>query len=183
MSVNVVEAFRKETGKKFRGILYGGFMITKQGVKLIEYNVRFGDPEAMNALPTLETDFIGICQALVDEKLDTIKIKNEKKATVCKYVVPEGYPVNPVKGKKIEIGDVSRDVKVYYASVDQKDDGLYMSSSRAVAFVGIADTIPEAEHMAQKAVASVKGPVFFRKDIGTKELIEKRIGHMKEVRG
>ncbi|MBD3360753.1 phosphoribosylamine--glycine ligase [Candidatus Peregrinibacteria bacterium] len=175
----VVKALFEETGIYYKGIVYGGFIITKNGVRLIEYNARFGDPEAMNVLPILKTDFVDICEGIINKTLDQVEIEFEKKATVCKYVVPEGYPDNPVKGEKIIMGKVPADVKVYYASVDQRNDSLYLSGSRAVAFVGVADTVEEAEKSAQNAVGSVKGPVFYRKDIGTKKLIEQRIKMMK----
>lgn len=173
----VAAALYKECGEYFKGIMYGGFMAVKNEVRLIEYNARFGDPEAMNVLPLLKSDFIEVCEKIIAGTLD--KAEFEHKATVLKYVVPEGYPENPKKGDKIEIGEVPAGVKMYYGSVDAREDGIYLSSSRAVAFVGIADTIEEAEKLAQNAVGSVKGPVFFRKDIGTKELIQKRIDTMK----
>ncbi|MBT4148553.1 phosphoribosylamine--glycine ligase [Candidatus Peregrinibacteria bacterium] len=176
-------ALREETGTKFVGIMYGGFIVTARGVKLIEYNARFGDPEAMNVLPLLKSDFVDICESMIHGTLDQIEIEFEEKATVCKYVVPDGYPDNPCKGDKIEVGSVPDGVRAYYASVDQKDDGLYLSGSRAVAFVGIAESLEEAERLAQSAVGSVSGPVFYRRDIGTAELVQKRIDHMKELRG
>ena len=80
--------------------MYGGFMAVKDGVKLIEYNARFGDPEVMNVLPILKTDFVEICQAILAGNLDKIKIEFEKKTTVCKYIAPEGYPDKPVSGQK-----------------------------------------------------------------------------------
>jgi len=179
----VLVALREETGVEFKGIMYGGFIVTKNGVKLIEYNARFGDPEAMNVLPLLKSDFVAICEAQIAGTLNEVEVEWEKQATVCKYVVPEGYPDNPCKGDKIEVGEVPDGVRAYYASVDEREDGLYLSGSRAIAFVGIAGTLAEAEKLAQSAVGSVTGPVFYREDIGTAELIQKRIDHMKEVRG
>ncbi|MBA4337151.1 phosphoribosylamine--glycine ligase [bacterium] len=177
------QALFKETGVLFKGIMYGGFIATKNGSKLIEYNARFGDPEVMNVLPILKTDFIEICEAVIGGTLDKIKIEFEKMATVCKYIVPEGYPNDPIKGAKIEIGKFPPAVKMYYSSVDQKEDGIYMSSSRALAFVGIAGTISDAEKIAASALSSVSGQVFFRDDIGTDALVQKRIDHMKQIRG
>jgi len=179
----VVNALREETGKPFVGIMYGGFIAVKDGVRLIEYNARFGDPEAMNVLPLLKTDLVEILEAMIDGTLNQLTVEFENKATVVKYVVPEGYPDNPKRDEKIEVGEIPEGVSVYYASVDQREDGLYLSGSRAIAFVGIADTIEEAEALAQSAVSSVTGPVFYRKDIGTKPLIAKRLDHMTELRG
>lgn len=182
ITVQVARALYEETGKPYKGIMYGGFMATKDGARLIEYNARFGDPEAMNVLPLLKTDFIVVCEAILNGTLDQLPVEFEAKATVVKYVVPEGYPVDPKKGEKIEVAAAPEGVKIYYASVNQKEDGLYLSSSRAVAFVGIGDSLAEAEALAQNAVGSVKGPVFYRRDIGTAELIQKRVEHMKELR-
>jgi len=173
----VADAINKETGLYYKGVMYGGFILTKQGVKLIEFNARFGDPEVINVLPLLKTDFAGICQAIIVQELDRVKVGFEKKATVCKYVVPEGYPDKPVKNEKIEVS-TPKNAKMYYASVDEKKDGLYMTGSRAIAFLGVGNNLDEAEKIAEQAVSSVKGKVFHRKDIGTKELIEKRVGHV-----
>lgn len=189
ITVKVASALFKETGALFKGIMYGGFIAVKNGVKLIEYNARFGDPEVMNVLPIMKTDLVDVCEAILAGRLDKLKIEFEKKATVCKYIVPLGYPEKTRAGEKIEVkGTGNRvqgtgDLRMYYASVDQKDDGLYLSSSRAIAFVGIADTLEQAEKIAESACGSVKGPVFYRKDIGTRELLEKRVQMLKKIRG
>ena len=176
----VAEAINQETGLYYKGIMYGGFILTKDGIKLLEYNARFGDPEAMNVFPLLKTDFVSICQAIIVQELGRIKVEFEKKATVCKYVVPEGYPNKPVKNEKIEVS-IPKKGKMYYASVDEKEDGLYMTGSRAIAFLGIGNNLEEAEKIAEEATNSVKGKVFHRKDIGTKELIQKRMEHIKNI--
>jgi len=182
ITVKVMKALEVECGEFFKGIMYGGFIATKKGVKLIEYNARFGDPEAMNALPLLETDFVDVCLAIISGKLADLEVKFANKATVCKYVVPEGYPDNPIKGEKVEIGEIPEGCLMYYAAVDKKEDGIYMSTSRAIAMVGLADSIEKAEGIAQKGVESVSGKVFYRKDIGTKKLIDLRIKMMEEIR-
>ena len=178
----VAKALLDETFTQFKGVMYGGFIATKNGVRLIEYNARFGDPEAMNVLSILKSDFVDICEAIIKGNLDELKIEFEEKATVCKYVVPEGYPENPCKGKKIDVGMIPSGVKIYYASVDSREDGLYLSGSRAIALVGIADSIEKAEELAQSAVGAISGPVFHRKDIGTKELIDQRVKMMEDLR-
>lgn len=176
----VAKAILKETGSLYKGVMYGGFIVTKDGVKLIEYNARLGDPEAMNVLPILKSDFIDICYGVING-LSEVKAEFEGKSTVCKYVVPKGYPETPVKGEKIEISPSSK-ASMYYASVDKKPDGLYMSGSRAIAFVGISEDFGEAERIAESAVGLVRGNVFHREDIGTRELLEKRIKHMEMLR-
>jgi phosphoribosylamine--glycine ligase len=183
----VAAALLKETGSPYKGVMYGGFIATKTGVKLLEYNARFGDPEAMNILPLLKTDFVEICRHIVAGTLDKIKIEFEHKATVCKYVVPKGYglpadhPDAASSKAKIEIGDIGK-ARLYYSSVDKKEDGLYLSSSRAIGIVGIADNLADARKIAEEGVKAVKGPVAYREDIGTDALVQKRIDHMKKIR-
>ena len=183
----VSEAIRRETGVPYKGIMYGGFMITRSGVKLIEYNARLGDPEAMNILPLLRTDFLDICRAVIDGSLDSLKIVFEKKATVCKYVVPRGYglpqdhPEAVSTSSRIEIGETPG-AKLYYSSIDQRPDGLYMTTSRAMGVVGVADSLAEAERIAEAAVGAIRGPVDHRPDIGTEPLLRKRVQHMKELK-
>jgi phosphoribosylamine--glycine ligase len=183
----VAMALLKETGSPYKGVMYGGFIATKNGAKLLEYNARFGDPEAMNILPLLKTDFVEICRHIIAGTLDKLKIEFEKKATVCKYVVPKGYglPANHPDAAsskaKIEVGNVGK-ARLYYSSVDQKEDGLYLSSSRAIGIVGIADTLDAARLIAEEGVKAIKGPVAYREDIGTDALIQKRIDHMKKIR-
>ena len=184
----VAEAIYRETGEYYKGIMYGGFMITRDGVRLVEYNARFGDPEAMNILPLLRTDFVEVCRAVVHGTLDRLAVEFEKKATVCKYIVPKAYglpkdhPDAKSTSAKIEVGDVGS-ARLYYASVDKKADGLYMTASRAIGVVGIADSLDEAEKIAESAITAVKGPVDHRPDIGTRALIQRRIDHMKKIRG
>lgn len=185
ITVRTAEALVRETGAQFRGIMYGGFMAVHDGVKLIEFNARFGDPEAMNVLPILETDFLEVCDGILNGTLDKVRIKFKKKATVCKYIVPQGYPDNPAANKRIVFDNADKkqeNLKIYYASVDQREDGLYLSSSRAIGLVGIADTLAEAERIAENACSRIKGPVFHREDIGTSDLIVKRAAMMRELR-
>ena len=183
----VAAALLKETGSLYKGIMYGGFIATKDGAKLLEYNARFGDPEVMNILPLLKTDFVEICRHIVAGTLNKLKIEFEPKATVCKYVVPKGYglPADHSDAAssraKIEVGDVGK-ARLYYSSVDKKEDGLYLSSSRAIGIVGIANTLEEAHKIAEEGVKAVKGPFAYRTDIGTDALIQKRIDHMKKIR-
>ena len=175
-------AIKNKCGEGFKGILYGGFMATKHGVKLIEYNARFGDPEAMNVLSLLESDFIEICISIADGTLKDIKVTFQKKATVCKYAVPKGYPDNPIKGQEIDVSNVHKPDNLFFASVDYKNECLIEAGSRTVAVVGIANSISEAETIAENEISRVKGPLFHRSDIGKKDVIQKRIDHMKSLK-
>lgn len=171
----------KKTGEKFRGILYGGFMLTGDGVKVIEYNARFGDPEAMNVLSLLETDFMDICNAIVAGSLADLKIVFANKATVCKYVVPVGYPNNP--SKDFEVVCNTKLDGLYLAAVQEKDGVIVATGSRTAAFVGVDPSIVIAERIAEKGATDIGGNLFHRKDIGTKDLIGRRKKHMKKVLG
>ncbi|MBI4129307.1 phosphoribosylamine--glycine ligase, partial [Candidatus Peregrinibacteria bacterium] len=91
-------------GEGYKGILYGGYMVTKNGVKVIEFNARFGDPEALNVLPILTSDFVDICQGILTGELTQEMVRFDHKATVCKYIVPRGYPENrEQKGERIQL--------------------------------------------------------------------------------
>lgn len=182
----IIDALDKE-GCTYIGPIYGQFMLTVDGAKIIEINARFGDPENMNVLPLLKTDFIEICNAMLKGELREKKLDVEKKSTVCKYVVPEGYGVKSMVGEKITVNEnpiIDSGAKLFYASVDKKNSDIFTSSSRSLAVVGIADELENAEKICEKALTYVKGDhIFIRHDIGTKDLIEKRIDHMKELRG
>lgn len=179
---DTIKAVKNEVGP-YMGILYGQFMLCKDGPKLVEYNARFGDPEAMNVLPLLKTDFVDLCQGIVDGNLK--KANFENKATVCKYIVPKGYPETGKPGKILEVNEArinEEGALVYYAAVNQKDDKVYTSASRSLGLVGIGDTIAEAEEICEKVTGYVKGDVYHRKDVGTFKLIQKRIEHMETIR-
>jgi len=184
----VAAAIRRETGQPYRGVMYGGFMITGGGLRLLEYNARFGDPEAMNILPLLETDFVDLCRAIIDGTLDRLPVTFARRATVCKYIVPRGYglpkdhPDAQSTSARIEVGDTGP-ARLYYSSVDKREDRLYMTTSRAIGVVGIAGSLAEAEGIAESAVKAVRGPVAHRPDIGTADLIAKRVHHMASLRG
>ncbi len=182
INTQTARALKDKFDEGYKGILYGGFMATKDGVRLIEYNARLGDPEAMNALSLLETDLIELCSAMADGTLNNIDIRFANKATVCKYAVPEGYPDKPVKGENIDTSKISDPDKLFYASVDIKDGALIESGSRTVAVVGVADSISEAEKIAENEIASVSGPLFHRKDIGTDAIIQRRVENMRALR-
>jgi phosphoribosylamine--glycine ligase len=178
----VVRKIKEETNEEYRGILYGQFILTTGGIKVIEFNARFGDPEVMNILPLLETDIIDIIEAMTTQTLDTVDVRFSSKATVCKYCVPAGYPEDPVKDAPIEVGDMG-DAILFYSSVYEKEGVVYTTGSRAAAVVGIADSIQEAEKIAQAALMNIKGPLECRQDIGKQLLIQKRIDHMQSLRG
>jgi phosphoribosylamine--glycine ligase len=177
---SIVKAMER-TGHPYRGILYGQFMNTAKGPKVIEFNARFGDPEAMNVLSLLTSDLSEIVQRIPEGTLSLSDVNFEKKATVCKYLVPEGYPEMPHAGDQIDIGNRNAAL-LYYANVEERNGTLVTLTSRSLAFVGKADTLMEAEQSAEEAASSVRGRVRHRRDIGTQELLDRRILHMKGLR-
>jgi phosphoribosylamine--glycine ligase len=184
MNERVAAALAAECGVPYRGILYGGFMATRDGVKVIEYNARFGDPESLNLLTLLETDFVEICRAIADEKLHEIDVRFSSLASVCKYVVPEGYPDAPRKGDVVRLPeDLPANATIFLSAVDVKDGMLIATGSRTVAVVGVGESIGEAEVACEQVVQQIPGPFFHRTDIGTDSLITRRVDHMKKVRG
>ncbi|NJE54072.1 phosphoribosylamine--glycine ligase [Thermococcus sp. 21S9] len=173
-----VEAMRKE-GAPYKGILYGQFMLSKNGPVLIEYNARFGDPEAINVLPLLRTSLLEIAEGIVDGNLRRAEF--EGKATVVKYLAPKGYPTNPVRGVKVEVDEetvAKAGATLYYASIDEN---FTLLGSRAIAVVGIADSLEEAERIAESAVPHIRGELFYRRDVGTRESVERRIELMRKL--
>ena len=171
-------------GTPFKGILYGGFMATRDGVRLLEYNVRFADPESMNVLPILEDDFLELCEKLVDGSLPTAA-RFARKATVCKYVVPPGYGTKPKAGVPIlvdEGGIAKAGAEVFYAAVDEREGKVVTTTSRALAVVGVAGDLPKAEAIAEAGLRHVRGDVYVRHDIGTARAIHRKIERMRMLR-
>jgi phosphoribosylamine--glycine ligase len=182
---DTVKAVRKETGERYKGFLYGQFMADADSVKVVEFNARLGDPEAMNILSILESDMLEICEKITGGMLDN-EISFQPKATVCKYLVPNGYPTKPMNNVEVlidekrvrEIGGI-----LYHASVREEEGRILTSKSRAIAVVGVHNTITQAEQVAEKCMPHIKGELRYRKDIGTRAIIEQRMKHMNELRG
>lgn len=185
----VIDALARETGTPYSGVLYGGFMATAKGLRLIEYNSRFGDPEAMNVLPLLDADFLEICVATAAGELHRVSHAFRHKATVCKYIVPENYPEPTAEPGRIALANAmqSDGLRWYWAACRENDGENYLTSSRAGAFVGIGDSLGEAEARAERAAVELAeangGRVRHREDIGSDEVIQRRIEHMNVLRG
>ncbi|RPI39810.1 MAG: phosphoribosylamine--glycine ligase [Methanoregulaceae archaeon] len=176
-----VVAAMDRTGSPYKGILYGQFMNTAQGPKVIEFNARFGDPEAMNVLSLLSSDLSEIVCRICEGSLALSHVTFEPLATVCKYLVPEGYPDTPHAGDSITLS-ANHQALLYYANVEKTASGtLVTQTSRALAYVGIGETLEEAERNAEQAASTVRGAVRYRRDIGTRALLDRRIAHMKEL--
>ncbi|MEW5936446.1 MAG: phosphoribosylamine--glycine ligase [Candidatus Thermoplasmatota archaeon] len=177
-----VDALRQD-GVEFRGFLYGQFMLTSKGVKVVEFNARLGDPEAMNVLPLLETNFADLCAGIAEGALPS-GVRFAKKATVCKYVVPKGYGIKSVVGAEIKIDEkkIGRaGAELFYASVNEEDGRILTTKSRALAVLGIRGKIAEAEKVCERALRHIRGEVYVRHDIGTQTLIERKMARMKGI--
>ena len=154
---------KRKAGSVYKGILYGQFMKTDSGIKVIEFNSRFGDPEAMNVLSVLSTSMDEICQGIIDGNLEQVQFEN--KATVCVYVVPEGYPgPDVVKDSPLDVS-VATTAELYHASVYEKDGQILTTGSRAIGVLGKADTVAQAREIAYANASRIKGKVRFRSDI------------------
>ncbi|HEY5714573.1 MAG TPA: phosphoribosylamine--glycine ligase, partial [Candidatus Gracilibacteria bacterium] len=184
-----MKAIKSETGQAFVGVMYGGFIKTANGVKLIEYNARFGDPEALNILPIMKTDFLEVCQKAVDGRLSDIHhLEFEPVATVVRYLCPKGYPTNAVRNVPItthfslpQHKAQEENQQVFYASVAEENGQMILKGSRAIGVLGIGKDLQEAYLNNQALIDKFEGPLFYRKDIGTIELIQSRVDHMNSI--
>ena len=165
--IPTVNAMNSE-GCTFKGCLYFGLMRTDKGMKVVEYNSRFGDPETQVVLPMLKTDLLDIFEAVTDGKLSDIKIEWEEGACVCVVLASGGYPVSYIKGKEITIGDVG-DCTIVHAGTAIKDNKLVTSGGRVLGVVAKGKTIEAAREKAYKAVGNISWEgMQYRTDIGIK---------------
>lgn len=179
---STLHALSTECQEKYIGILYGSFVATKHGVSVIEFNARFGDPEALNVLTILDSDFVTICERMVNGDLHHDHVNFLPQATVCKYAVPHGYPDSPLKDVAIDIAAVKNKTNLYLAAVNAVEGKIFATGSRTAAYVGVADSISAAEEISEKEVQGIDGPLFHRDDIGSDKLIKRRIDMMRELR-
>lgn len=155
-------------GRTFKGCLYFGLMRTDKGMKVVEYNSRFGDPETQVVLPMLKTDLMEIFEAVTDERLADIKIEWEDGACVCVVLASGGYPLGYAKGKEITIGDIG-DTTLVHAGTAIKDGKLVTSGGRVLGVVAKGKNIDEARQKAYSAVDNINWEnKQYRKDIGIK---------------
>lgn len=183
----VVRALYDRTGQPYRGVLYGGFIATSEGTKLIEYNARFGDPEAMNVLPLLQGDFVQVALDAANGSLSSASVAFAPTATVCKYLVPHKYPESGGRGEVVVPETIDNDhVRLYWAATNMDGGRYQMTGSRALAVVGLAPTIAQAEAHAERAATAIEqasaGTVRHRRDIGTQARLDRRIEHMRSLR-
>lgn len=167
--IPTMEAMNKE-GRTFKGVLYFGLMITKDGPRVLEYNARFGDPEAQAVLPRLKTDIVDIFNAIIDEKLHTVNIEWEQRASVCVVAASEGYPGKYSTGFEINgIDDAEKyeDVIVFHAGTKYENGKYYTAGGRVLGVTALDDTLELAVNKAYRGLKRIRFEnMFYRKDIG-----------------
>lgn len=166
--IPTVRAMKAE-GRTFKGCLYFGLMITKDGPKVIEYNCRFGDPETQVVLPLLESDLLTVMRATTDGKLSDVEVKWSKKHACCVIAASKGYPEHYEKGFELTL-PADRE-GVYVAGAIKKDGRLLTSGGRVVGVTRVADTLEEAIDEAYRALEDVGFEnKYYRTDIGKRAL-------------
>lgn len=167
-----IEAMRKE-GRRFKGVLYFGLILTSDGPKVLEYNARFGDPETQVVLPHLKTDIIDIFGAIIDERLSDINIEWENRSAVCVILASGGYPGKYRTGLEITgIEEAEKDpsVTVFHAGTKLEAGKYYTAGGRVLGVTAVADTIDDARAKAYAAVGKINFEgMHYRKDIGIKK--------------
>ena len=164
-----IRAMEKE-GRPFRGCLYFGLMLTKDGPKVIEYNCRFGDPETQVVLPLLKTDLLTVMQAVTAGKLSDCPVTFDDGAAACVILASEGYPGSYQKGYPIHI-PANLNAEVYVAGAKERDGGLVTSGGRVLGVTATAPTLPEALQKAYAAAEQIHFEnKYYRRDIGKRAL-------------
>lgn len=180
-----LDGFQKETGNICSGFLYGQFMLTANGVKLIEYNFRPGDPEWMNTVIILKNNLLDVILRLLQG--DDRALNFENQATVCKYIVPDGYPEKLYQYLEVDMDDKSlqeiHGLKYYYSCGLDNTGKLNVGTERGIAFIAKAPTIEEANEKVEKAISYLNGKFYYRKDIGTKDLVDSKIASVNRLKG
>ncbi len=165
----------KRSRRPFRGVLYAGLMLTKQGHKVLEYNARFGDPECQPLLMRLKSDLLVLLNAAVDGKLDEIEpLEWDPRPAVCVVMASEGYPNEYETGFSIRgLGDAAAlpDVKVFHAGTASVDGTIVTTGGRVLGVTAMGDTLAQAKLQAYKAVKCIRWTgAWCRKDISDKAI-------------
>ena len=161
-------------GIDFRGILYPGLMLTKEGPKVLEFNARFGDPETQVYLMRLDSDLLELLLASAGGNLGGVEIRWKKEASVCVIMASEGYPGSSTKGKEIRgLEDAAKlpGVKVFHAGTALKDGKVVTNGGRVLGVTALGADLKSAQAAAYAAVERIQFEgAWFRRDIGAKAL-------------
>ena len=166
----------KRKRNPFRGILYAGMMMTPQGPKVLEYNVRFGDPECQPLLMRLKTDFLDLLEATVDRRLSEIgPLQWDERPSVCVVMASDGYPGKYEKGKVIrglEDAAAIEDVKVFHAGTRlDAEQNVVTNGGRVLGVTALGDSVATAKLQAYKAIKCIRWDgAWCRKDISDKAI-------------
>ena len=164
-----VDAMAKE-GREFKGIIFFGLMLTKDGPRVLEYNARFGDPEAQVVLPRMKNDILEVMEACVDGTLDQVDLQFEDNAAVCVVLASDGYPVSYEKGYVIRGLENFKDKDGYYvfhAGTKKTDKGIVTNGGRVLGVTAKGKDLKEARANAYEAVKLVEfDNKYYRHDIG-----------------
>ena len=166
-----IEAMNKE-GRKFKGVVYFGLILTEDGPKVLEYNARFGDPETQVVLPRLQTDILEIFNAVIDEKLDEIETEWDNNACVCVIMASGGYPEKYNTGYEITgIEEAERDINtvVFHAGTKRENGKYYTAGGRVLGVTSLESNLEAAIKKAYEGVSKISFEgMHYRKDIGKK---------------
>ena len=169
--------FLSFTGHPFVGLLYAGIMVTRDGLKVLEYNCRFGDPETQVVLPLLKTDLVEVLLACVEGRLDAITIAFNEGSAATVVAASEGYPNDYPKGRPITFSKAPVEGSLVFhagTSKNSKDEPLLTSGGRVLAVTGVAPTLKEALAKAYETLGGIHFEgMHFRKDIGHRALVNK----------
>jgi phosphoribosylamine--glycine ligase len=165
----------KRSRQPFRGVLYAGLMLTHQGPKVLEYNVRFGDPECQPLLLRLKSDLCDILEATVDGRLDELQnVEWDRRPSVCVVMATEGYPGDYARGKPIRGLDEAAKipgVKVFHGGTATMDGQVVTNGGRVLGVTALGDTIAAAKRQAYSAVKCIRWEgAWCRKDIADKAI-------------
>jgi len=164
----------KKRGAPYVGVLYAGLMVSNNQIKVLEFNARFGDPEAQAVLPRLKTDLVEIMLSCINGKLQKQKIEWSENAACCVVMASGGYPGNYEKGKEIFGLDKSaklHDTIVFHAGTKKIGDKIFSNGGRVLGVTALGKTINESIEKAYKAVSKISfEKMHFRKDIGRRAL-------------
>ena len=166
-----IEGLREE-GREYKGVLYGGLIVTDDGPKVIEFNSRFGDPEAQVTLPLIENDLVEVIEAVIDDDLKDAAFKNSDKAAVCVVAASEGYPGDyevgvPISG--LDLAERLEDVLVFHAGTTLKDGKVVTSGGRVLGVTALGYDLNDTISVAYEAMEKIHfDGMHYRKDIGQK---------------
>ena len=164
-----VDAMKAE-GRPFKGVIFFGLMLTEEGPKVLEYNARFGDPEAQVVLPRMKNDIVEVAEACIDGKLDEIDLQFEDNAAVCVVLASEGYPVNYEKGYAIhglEAFEGKEDYYCFHAGTKKTEEGIVTNGGRVLGITAKGRNLKEARANAYEAADWVTFEnKYMRSDIG-----------------